>query len=608
LYYANYWNFGEFPGSNSLNIANEKIYPLLDEMIGELSEVFKSEYFHIAADESWDVGKGASKHYIEGIGIEEAYLKHYKKIYELVKKHRYKKIIIYHDILYKYKHVLEGLPKDMIIMYWKYEKKKKYPEINKIKEFNLPLIVSPSIMDFARIFPSITKAEINIINLIRYGYERGIIGEITSSWGDYKNKEIRENRFYGFILSADVGWNPIKDFNRYTFWKGLLTHFFGKFDGRLKYIFDTFRLIQDNKKLHVRPRFYYNHFFSHPYNKNTSKYRNSINTKGFNNLISEMNKIIEYCNELEKIMPKNKINIRNLSFVAKHMRLYCKKRINSKKMVKFDPIIVSATYKNQILSEIKVLKDEFLDILEEYEDLWVKCARKEGFESIKQRYLWLVKFYDDKIKQIENDEKWRNPNIPSKLIYLNAKLIGQIHTTSYRKVIFVENEIKTAFLQVLAGSFAKIFINGKEMGHVISRHTLNYVMLENNLQIFDVKTYLKKGENLILIENTDYIGGVGPISIYGEIKFLTDQKLKIKSDETWAAKRDKDEIWKNVKCFGRPPKATGGIYYPNFEKNLHSLERDYMTILNTLIGQFPKKLFWFLKLIVILFNRFNLLE
>ncbi|KKN25722.1 hypothetical protein LCGC14_0881790, partial [marine sediment metagenome] len=40
LYNPNYWKYGEFPGSNSLNIANEEIYELLDMMICELSEVF----------------------------------------------------------------------------------------------------------------------------------------------------------------------------------------------------------------------------------------------------------------------------------------------------------------------------------------------------------------------------------------------------------------------------------------------------------------------------------------------------------------------------------------------------------------------------------------
>ena len=101
LQHLDYWKYGEFPGSSCLNLANEEIYELLDELIGELSEAFTSEYFHIGADESWDIGKDASKNLIEEIGFANAYLNHYKKVYKIVKKHGYKKVIIYHDILYK---------------------------------------------------------------------------------------------------------------------------------------------------------------------------------------------------------------------------------------------------------------------------------------------------------------------------------------------------------------------------------------------------------------------------------------------------------------------------------------------------------------------------
>jgi len=225
LHDENYWDYGEFPGSNSLNI--------LDNMIEELREVFKSEYFHIGADESWDVGKGASKAYVNKIGISQAYLKHYKKVHEIVKKHGYTKIIIYHDILYKHKEVLAGLPEDMIVMYWKYNTKDKHPIVDKIKEFKLPLVVSPSIIDYNRIFPSFLHSEKNITNLIKYGYKNGAIGEITSSWGDYNNKEIRENRIYGFIYSAQIGWDPVREMNFLIFWKSALIHFFGIDDARL---------------------------------------------------------------------------------------------------------------------------------------------------------------------------------------------------------------------------------------------------------------------------------------------------------------------------------------------------------------------------------------
>jgi hypothetical protein len=608
LHDPNYWKYGEFPGSNSLNIINEEIYELLDKMIGELREVFTSEFFHIGADESLDVGKVASKQYIEEVGFEKAYLEHYKKVYAIVRKHGYKKVIIYHDVLYKFREVLENLPKDMIIMYWKYNTKTNHPVLDKIKNFDFPLIVSPSIMDFNRIFPTIEKYEHNIMNLIKYGFNKGVIGEVTSSWGDYRNKEMRENRIYGFIFSALVGWDPIREINILKFWKGLFIHFFGINDRRLIEIFSEFRLIQDKNLLHTRPAGYYNHFFAHPFNKMTSRYRKNIKTKGFDKVISDMDSMIKKCEELEKIPVKNTINIRNLAFIAKHIRFYCKKRINSRKNSDLHLKRIKKDQKDRIIQEIVVLKEELTDLLDEYEDLWLKCSKKEGFKSIKQKYLWLIRFYNDKIDEIRTNSQWQDPNIPSELIYLDSSNIHNHYSTSYKKLIHVDEEIDQAYLQVIAGCFAKIYINNQYLGHVITRRTLNWVGIENNIQIFNIKEYIQKGENSLEIENIDYIGGVGPINLYGIIKLKSGSLIQIKTDKTWLGSNTKKKDWKKVKGFGKPPKATGGLNYPDFEKNIPSNADDTMPFLNTLISKMSKKYFWFAKLMVKLFNRYDILE
>ena len=606
LHNPKYWKYGEFPGSNSLNIANEEIYELLDDMISELSEAFKSEYFHLGADESWDVGKVASKDLIENTGIGKAYLNHYKRIYGIAKSHGYKKIILYHDILYKYRDVLEGLPKDMIIMYWKYNTQKNHPILKKIKNYGFPLIVSPSIMDFNRIFPSIDKYEKNIMNIIKFGHKNGVIGEITSSWGDYRNKELRENRFYGFIFSALVGWNPSKEINVLYFWKSIFTHFFGIMHKKLIRVFSTLRSIQDNNLLHIRPSAYYNHFFAHPHAKNTAKHRKNIKTLHFDKLIPNLDDLIKTCEQLEEEVLKNKINIKNIAFVAKHIKFYCKKRVNSKTLIEFRP--VKEKYKSHKIKEIVGLKNDLILLLEEYEYLWLKSARKEGFESIKNRYQWLIRFYNDKIEQLENDISWENPNIPSELIYLDSKTLHEVHTTFYKKVINIDGKIEWAYLQVIAGTFAKVFVNDSHIGHTITRHSLNFVILENNIQVFDIKEYLKQGDNVIMIENVDFIGGIGPINVYGEIELLTKEIIRIKTNKTWLATREFNKNWKKVKSFGRPPKAIGGLYYPDFLNSLHSKEDDALAFLNTIASRKSKKFFRFLKLMFKLFYRFDILE
>ncbi|MBY8983869.1 MAG: family 20 glycosylhydrolase [Candidatus Lokiarchaeota archaeon] len=608
LHNPDFWKYGEFPGSNSLNIAHEEIYDVLDKMIGELREVFTSEFFHIGADESFDVGKVASKQYIEEEGLGNAYLTHYKKIYNIVKKHGYQKVIIYHDILYKFREILENLPKDMIVMYWKYNNKTSHPIVDKIRNFNFQLIVSPSIMDFNRIFPSIEKYEQNIVNLFKYGFNSGAIGGVTSSWGDYRNKEIRENRIYGYIFSAMVSWDPIKEINRLKFWKGLFIHLFGLNDHRLIEIFSKFRLIQDKNSLHTRPSGYYNHFFAHPFNKKSSKYKKNIKIKGFKNIISDMDNVIEKCEELEEIAPKNKISIQNLAFVAKHIKFYCRKRVNSRNFADYYIKKGRGNRKDRLLEEIPNLKEELKNLLVEYEYLWLNCSKKEGFNSIKQKYLWLLRFYDDKLDEIKSKSKWKDPNIPSELIYLDSKRIHNIYSTFYKKLIQVDDDIDQAYLQVIAGCFAKIYINDEYIGHVITRRTLNFVGVNNNIRIYNIEEFIRKGENMIKIENIDYIGGIGPINIYGIIKLQSGDLVQIKTDKTWLGSSTNKNNWNNVKSFGKPPKATGGLNYPDFESNIPSNADDTMPFLNTLISRMSKKYFWFVKLIVKLFNRYDILE
>ena len=608
LNHENYWRYGEFPGSNSLNIANEEIYLLLDNMIEDLSEVFKSEYFHIAADESWDVGKVNSKEHVETLGIGTSYLKHYKKVYEIAKKHGYNKIIIYHDILCKYEEILENLPKDMLVMYWKYNTKEDHPLLKKIKEFHLPFLVSPSIMDYNRVFPSFLRAEKNITNLIYTGFKNGAIGEVTSSWGDYYNKEIRENRIYGFIFSSQVGWNPIKEVNIIRYWKSLLTHLFGIYDERMLKVIKVLRSIEDKGRLYTRPTFYYNHFFGHPYNKKSTSYKSSLKISKFEKVIRDMDEIITICQDLEMSVLRNKENIQNLAFIAKHIKFYCKKRANSKKLVDFSPRKAKKEYIMHIIKDIESLINDLTSLLEDYEFLWISAAKEEGFDSIKTKYMWLLEFYEKKIEEIKSSKEWRNPHIPSETIYLNAKKRHQINTTYFKKIINVEGEIESAYLQVIGGTLAKIFINNENIGHVITRHSLNYVTLKNNIKIFDIKKHLKIGENLFTVENTDYSGGIGPINIYGEIILKSHQKIQIKSDRTWIAVRRFEDQWKKVRSFGPPPKVIGGLCYPDFEHNKHSLESDMMTTFNALVGRFPKRLYWLLKFVMKLFNRYNIIE
>jgi hypothetical protein len=238
----------------------------------------------------------------------------------------------------------------------------------------------------------------------------------------------------------------------------------------------------------------------------------------------------------------------------------------------------------------------------------MRTAKKDGFETIRHKYLWLIEFYNEKIEEIDEDRDWINPNIPSETIYLDSKNKHQVDTVFFKKTFEIQEEIESAYVQLIGWNYAKLSLNNKLVGHVITRQSLNYVILKNNIQIFDLKDFARKGENLILIEAAQFDGGIGSVNLYCEIKLKSNRTIQISSDKSWLGTRNLNGQWKKVKSFGSPPKVTGGLCYPDFEKNRHSLQPDVMTNFNALIGRIPKKMYWFLVLVMKLFNRYDVIE
>ena len=70
----------------------------------------------------------------------------------------------------------------------------------RIMEAGFPVIVSPSMLCWSRHFPDYRSAAKNIINIIEAAKKLknpNILGQMTSTWGDFSNHNLRENNLYG---------------------------------------------------------------------------------------------------------------------------------------------------------------------------------------------------------------------------------------------------------------------------------------------------------------------------------------------------------------------------------------------------------------------------
>ena len=223
-----YIAYAEFPGAQTLNVSDEKVYAMLDEMIGELCASFSSPYFNMGADESWDVGLGANKERVAKNGLAAVHAEHYKRVADIVKKYG-KKPMMYGDIILNQPEILGKIPKDITIVDWHYEASFAYGSTEVFKKAGFPFIASPAVWTFTGPFPNYLNTFVNIQNFNRDGFENGSLGLLTSNWNDYGGEELRELNYYGYAWTAECAWQPLNaDVDAFN--KAFFKNFFGASD------------------------------------------------------------------------------------------------------------------------------------------------------------------------------------------------------------------------------------------------------------------------------------------------------------------------------------------------------------------------------------------
>ena len=193
--------YADWPGAASLDVTNEETYKFLKSMLEEVFELFPSKYFHIGADESYDIGFGNSRKLVEETSLGRVHSDHYRRIYEICKDSG-KDVMMYGDIILENPEILDNLPRDVIIVDWQYRPEADYPSAKFFMESGFDYIISPSVWNFNSVYPENFLAFPNIESLTRSGIEHNAMGMINSGWGDYGSETFRDLNLHGYAWSA----------------------------------------------------------------------------------------------------------------------------------------------------------------------------------------------------------------------------------------------------------------------------------------------------------------------------------------------------------------------------------------------------------------------
>jgi hexosaminidase len=205
LKFEKYNELAEVPYGDVLSPQQEGSYKLVAEWYRELGELFPGKFFHIGADETFELGEGQSRDAARERGVGVVYFQHLNRVREVLRPHN-RRLMFWGDIALNHPELIGNVPKDLIVMNWDYAPRDDYgPRIKPFKDAGLEQFVCPGVHNWNQIFPNVESATKNIVNFVRDGQINNAMGMMNTTWDD-DGEALFEMTWHGIVLGAASAW------------------------------------------------------------------------------------------------------------------------------------------------------------------------------------------------------------------------------------------------------------------------------------------------------------------------------------------------------------------------------------------------------------------
>lgn len=200
-----YNELAETPYGDVLSPQQEGSYKLIADWYRELNDLFPGKFFHIGADETFELGDGQSREAARMRGVGAVYFEHLNRVRDLLKPYD-RRLMFWGDIALNHPDLIGNIPKDLIVMNWQYGARDDYwNSIKPFKDAGLDQFVCPGVWNWNQIFPNVDAASKNITNFVRDGQKAGALGMMNTTWDD-DGEALFEMTWHGIVLGAAASW------------------------------------------------------------------------------------------------------------------------------------------------------------------------------------------------------------------------------------------------------------------------------------------------------------------------------------------------------------------------------------------------------------------
>ena len=205
LKFEKYNELAEVPYGDVLSPQQEGSYKLVADWYRELDPLFPGKFFHIGADETFELGEGQSREVARTQGVGAVYFAHLNRVREVLKPYN-RRLMFWGDIALSHPELIGNVPKDMIVMNWSYGPRESFDDrIKPFQDAGLDQFVCPGVGNWNQIFPNVESASRNIVNFVRDGQSAKVMGMMNTTWDD-DGEALFEMTWHGIVLGAAASW------------------------------------------------------------------------------------------------------------------------------------------------------------------------------------------------------------------------------------------------------------------------------------------------------------------------------------------------------------------------------------------------------------------
>ncbi len=514
--------YAEFPGAACLDISSDSAFDFMKNLLTEIAPAFSSKYFNMAADESFDVGLGASKALVDSLGIAEAHAQYYLKLYRVLKSLG-KKVMMYGDIPLKNPQILAEIPKDITIVDWHYGALFDYPSIKIFRDAGFNVLACPAVWTFTGPFPNFYNSYANIQDFTRQGYYAGAEGVIVSTWNDNGAAELRELNYPGYAWGAECAWNPTEASPAH--FETVFFHQYFRSESALPRI--AYELLSSLNNQITWYEFWRAPFLDVPAADAPLRVES---------IKATMPEVIALSTQASRLVRANR-DILDIYILVARINDYWADKVSGVRQMRRIAADSSMTPqdKNDKIGDIeKDLLGQLARIKRDYVRIYLRTNRRPMLQLIEQRF-------DDQEAELRagtNEVLAGNAGYDQKIqsgfiYYPNSYPYTQggtkVDSATFVKTVSFQNLSVNAEAQLIGDTYCKLFINGSLVGQVKARRTLTWDVEMKRVKFFFIRKFLRKGKNTFVIQSANYDNGGSA----GCNLFAVNGKDTVVTDSSW---------------------------------------------------------------------------